>query len=232
MQDKKTIPVLLYGQIRGLIAFNRFNKQFLESEKYNYEFYLAGWNSHLENQIKLPFKKKTLVNEKHYIKEFNELTIRRLDGYDGSIDLTAARQAFHIQNLGMISKEHIKPDQFVLVCRVDYFLNIENLEKHLDELYDSDINLLNKKFISLNGGLTVDKYFQVPVDGFFIANYKAIDVMFKMYYNVFILDKLKQVQIRPCHGPHQTFANYLIQFKVNVITNKIKVMIDEPLERR
>ena len=232
MENKKTIPVLLYGQIRGLIAFNRFNKQFLKSEKYNYEFYLAGWNSHLENQIKLPFKKKILVNEKQYKEEFELLTKKRLDGYESAADITAARQSFHIKNLGIISKKYIKPDQFVVVCRVDYFLNLKSLEKHLDELYNSDIHLLNKSFISLRGGLTVERYFQVPVDGFFIANKKTLFSMFEMYDNVFIHDALKNVKIKPCHGPHQTFANYLIEFKINVITNRIEVMIDEPLARR
>jgi len=232
MVNKKTIPVLLYGQIRGLTALNRFYDQFLKSEKYDYEFYLAGWNCDLVNQIKLPFKKKILVNEKQYKQEFRELTLRRIDGYDCSLDVTAARQAFHIKNLGIISKEYIKTNQFVLVCRVDYFLNIKQLEKHLDELYDSDINLLDKDFISLNSGLTVYKYFQVPSDGFFIANNNAILKMFDMYDNVFTHNKLKDVKIRPCTGPHQTFANYIVEFKINVITNKIEVMLDEPLNRR
>ena len=33
--------------------------------------------------------------------------------------------------------------------------------------------------------------------------------MFDMYDNVFTHNKLKDVKIRPCTGPHQTFANVI-----------------------
>lgn len=231
MGDKKTIPVLLYGQIRGIIAFDRFHKDYLNSKKYNYEFYLGGWNSHIENQIKLPFKNKILVNEKELRDEFKDLTLPRIKN-KGILDLTAARISYHYKNLKQVTKDRLSKAEFCIVCRADYFLNFSDVEKHLDELFKSDINLLELPFISLKDGLAVDMYFQAPNDGFFISNLKGLNLMFEMYDNVFHKKELEDIKIDPIVGPHQTMANYIIRKNIKVITNKINVLINTPLARR
>ena len=233
MGDKKTIPVLLYGQIRGIIAFDRFHNYYLNSKKYNYEFYLGGWNSHIENQIKLPFKNKILVNEKELREEFVDLTNERLkNNRKGFNDPTAARISYHYKNLKQVTKNRLNGAEFCIVCRADYFLNFSDVEKHLDELFKSDINLLELPFISLKDGLAVDMYFQAPNDGFFISNLKALDLMFEMYDNVFYKKELKDIKIDPITGPHQTMANYIIRNNIKVITNDINVIINTPISRR
>lgn len=233
MADKKTIPVLLYGQIRGIIAFNRFHKSYLNSKKYNYEFYLGGWNSHIENQLILPFKNKILVNEKELRDEFEELTKERLkNNSKGLADLTAARISYHYKNLKQVTKNRLNEAEFCIVCRADYFLHLPDVEKHLDELFKSDINLLELPFISLKDGLAVDMYFQAPNDGFFLCNMRALDLMFEMYDNVFHKKELEDIKIDPIIGPHQTIANYITKKNITVITNKINVMINTPVSRR
>jgi len=233
MEDKKTIPVLLYGQIRGIIAFDRFHKDYLNSKKYNYEFYLGGWNSHIENQIKLPFKNKILVNEKELREEFVDLTHERLkNNKKDGFDLTAARISYHYKNLKQVTKNRLNGAEFCIVCRSDYFLNLPDVETHLDDLFKSDINLLELPFISLKNGLAVISYFQAPTDGFFLCNMRALDLMFEMYDNVFHKKELEDIKIDSIIGPHQTVANYIVKKNIKVITNNIDVLIYHTITKK